>query len=59
MKQFDILVCVNGNLEWVTEILRDKLSEAKKDALDIVKGAKFVGFNEFTIIDGAWVKTSD
>lgn len=55
-KQYDILISVNGNLEWVWEIYRDNLEEAKADALHLVKGAKYVGFNEFHIIGGAWVK---
>ena len=55
-KQYDILLSVNGNLEWVWEIYRDNLEEAKADALHLVKGSKYVGFNEFRIIDGKWVK---
>jgi hypothetical protein len=56
MKQFDVLLNISGNLEWVCEMYVDTVERAISDAIDIMGGGKYVGHNGFEIVDGAWVE---
>jgi hypothetical protein len=56
MKQYDVLLKVAGNLEWVTEVYVDTLERAISDAIDIMGGGKYVGHKGFEIINSEWVE---
>lgn len=56
MNQFDILVSVKGNLEWVCEIFADDLNSAITNAIQEVGKAEYVGHKQFSVIGGQWVE---
>ena len=57
MKMFDILIEVKGNLEWVTGIYQDDVNSAITNAIQLFGKGKYVGHNEFNIVNGEWVKS--
>jgi len=57
MKQFDILLNISGNIEWITGIYQDDLNQAIQGAISLVGVAEYVGHKEFKIENGAWVES--
>lgn len=57
-KQFDILLSIKGNLEWITELYCDTVNEAITAAVELVGKAEYVGHKEFEILNGAWVEVA-
>ena len=56
MKQFDIQLSVNGNLEWITEIYQDDINSAIQSAIQLVGKAQYVGHHEYIVQNGAWLE---
>ena len=57
MKQYDILISVNGELEWVEGIYQDEIHKAIANATDITGGA-YVGHKAFIAVNGEWMECS-
>ena len=58
VKQFDILVSVKGELEWICEIYCDDLNEAIAAAIEMAGPAEYVGHNAFALINNKWEEWS-
>lgn len=56
MKMYDILVSVNGSLEWVTDIYRDDLNDAITDAIQLIGKAEYIGHKAYKLQNGAWAE---
>lgn len=56
MKMHDVLLSVGGNLEWITEIYREDLSDAITDAIRLVGRAEYVGHKSYQVENGRWVE---
>lgn len=58
MKQFDILLSVDGNLEWVTEIHVETLDHAIANAIQSMGAAKYVGHHGYALVGTEWQEFS-
>ena len=58
MKQHDILVSINGVLEWVCGVFQDDLSRAIADAIECIGKAEYVGHKSYALVNGQWVETA-
>lgn len=56
MKQYDILLSIKGELEWICGIYEDEINAAIQAAIELVGAAEYVGHKAYTIMDGAWVE---
>lgn len=55
MKQHDILLEKNGNLEWVCGLFDDDLNAAIACAVLEMAPATYVGHKSFKVVGGEWV----
>ncbi len=58
MKQFDILLNIGGELEWVCECFSESLERAISDCKDLVGGGDYVGHKAFEVVGGKWVEVA-
>ncbi len=58
MKQFDILLSIKGELEWICGLYEDDVNRAIQGAIELVGVAEYVGHREYVIKDGKWVEAA-
>lgn len=66
MKQHDILIAVNGKLEWICGMFNDTvnqaitcaISEAREYSTAKVKTVEYVGHKSFVVVNGKWEEAS-
>lgn len=56
MKQFDILLNIGGDLEWICGIFVDDVNRAIAEAISLVGKARYVGHKGYSVVGGEWVE---
>ena len=54
MTQYDILLNIDGNLEWITGIYTDTVNDAITCAIRSVGRARYVGHKVFVLESDGW-----